>query len=145
MNTKRNGPLAPDCILNCCNFFRRYSFPLTYANSIINIANSRNLSTKRDIVDLFGKFISGSFKWARMKIMLNNEDTLRFRLCENFAWNFFRTCHTKIMIKSQHQHKIRGQVCGIRFKNVQDEVRMSESSPTNGIGSLCAHLPRVLC
>ncbi len=45
---------------------------------------------------------------TRMKIMLSNEDTLRFRQrCENFAWNFFRTCDFKIVIKFQHQHKVR--------------------------------------
>ncbi len=44
----------------------------------------------------------------RIKIMLNNEDTLRFwQHLENFSWNFFRTCDTKIVIKSQHQHEIR--------------------------------------
>ncbi len=50
---------------------------------------------------------SSSFSNAN-KIMLNNEDTLRFRQhCQNFAWNFFRTCDTKIVIKFQHQHEIR--------------------------------------
>ncbi len=44
----------------------------------------------------------------QMKIMLNNEDTLRFQQHhEKFAWNFFRTCDTEIVIKFQHQHKIR--------------------------------------
>ncbi len=44
----------------------------------------------------------------RMRIMLNNEDTLHFRQhCENFALHFFRTCDTVIVIKSQHQHEIR--------------------------------------
>ncbi len=43
-----------------------------------------------------------------MKIMLNNEDTLRFRQhCKNFAWNFFQAYDNKIVIKSQRQHKIR--------------------------------------
>ncbi len=43
----------------------------------------------------------------RMKIMHKIEDVLYFRYHENFAWNLFRICDTKIVIKSQHQHKIR--------------------------------------
>ncbi len=44
----------------------------------------------------------------RMKIMLNDEDTVRFRQhCENVTRNFFWTRDTKIVIKSQHRHEIR--------------------------------------
>ncbi len=51
--------------------------------------------------------------WARalschLRSVMRNEDMLRFRLyCKNFTWIFFRTCGTKIVIKSQHQRKIR--------------------------------------
>ncbi len=46
-----------------------------------------------------------------MMIMLNNEDTLHFwEHRKNFAWNFFRTCDTKIVIKSHHQHEIRSDL-----------------------------------
>ncbi len=59
----------------------------------------------------------------RMKTMLNSKDTLRFRHRKNFAWNFFRICDIKIVIKSQHQHEIR---LGLRHSIAKTCKMMSE-------------------
>ncbi len=61
-----------------------------------------------------------------MKIMLNNEDTRRFRQHrENFAKSFFRTFETKIEVKSQHEHKIRS---GLRHSIPKTYKIMSEQA-----------------
>ncbi len=66
------------------------------------------LTDGQELCSVESKCIANLHSVMRMKIMLNNEDTLRSRQHrENFAWNFFWTCDTKIVMKFQHRHKIR--------------------------------------